>query len=861
MRTGLVAVLAVCAFASFARGQELFIRGDVDGSGRVDTTDGVQLLGALFTGDLPPVCFDAADVNDDGRVTVEDQAYLVRALFLGDEKIPAPYPEPGLDPTADPLACKAQGPVEAPPELTWTFALGATSVEQGASGALVLSVGSVMPVVHPMQSFSAVIVFPQGGITITNVESLGPQPVKFFFDAAAPVDGLWSMLRLVCPGDGQTQIPMGPLARISFATPPTVPPAGKTIELKFAPWAPPMPPCPAYFYTGIGSNGLFVPLDGAPGTIVIGAGVETFVRGDANGDGAADITDVARLVAWLKGIGPRPPCYDAADVDDDGLITSADLVYLRRFLYEGMAAPPPPYPAAGPDPTVDGITCNSYAPRPVLGPVDADVRFGLRTGAGLPGEEVRLPLTLRTLAPLRGMTVVLSWDPALLEFVGIVREGPETMDAALAAQVFDAWGEPAQGWAAVELSFQTNALFPTLATGAMDAVIGYARFLIRPDAPAPQSAKVILPENLQFTDDRPGRVYSIAILADGTVVNPRTIPGAVAIMAPTPEGGRLVVQDVAVPIDGLADAPLTELAAVAAYDTGKGEGTLTFATGAKDFPFCFFPAQVGSVILRSIAYVHGVAMPGAARLADCTDAPAIILQVDEEYPIEKPKNKKAPFNGLGSLRVTLRMSTASPTVEAIVADFSKLDWQRLVCPAAPYTYEWSDVGSASPLLTEHAGDLYVGWDATSGNRKEFYNYRRLTVKCVPAGGLFDTAKIKDQVFTVGANYDPDTGAADFIAVVLPNDHAEFTRGDANLDGAIDIADPIHILAYLFAHEPLKSSKDAADVNDDGALDIGDAITLLAYLHALDVPTMVKAPFWAMQPFKAKPGKDPTTDGL
>jgi len=57
--------------------------------------------------------------------------------------------------------------------------------------------------------------------------------------------------------------------------------------------------------------------------------------------------------------------------------------------------------------------------------------------------------------------------------------------------------------------------------------------------------------------------------------------------------------------------------------------------------------------------------------------------------------------------------------------------------------------------------------------------------------------------------------------------AEFSRGDANQDGAVDIGDPIAALAYLFSGQP-NSCLDALDSNDDGAVNIADPIHLLAY---------------------------------
>ena len=56
----------------------------------------------------------------------------------------------------------------------------------------------------------------------------------------------------------------------------------------------------------------------------------------------------------------------------------------------------------------------------------------------------------------------------------------------------------------------------------------------------------------------------------------------------------------------------------------------------------------------------------------------------------------------------------------------------------------------------------------------------------------------------------------------------FRRGDPNGDGAMDIADGINILGYLFGSNDIDCF-DAADTNDDGKMNIADAITVLAAL--------------------------------
>lgn len=79
----------------------------------------------------------------------------------------------------------------------------------------------------------------------------------------------------------------------------------------------------------------------------------------------------------------------------------------------------------------------------------------------------------------------------------------------------------------------------------------------------------------------------------------------------------------------------------------------------------------------------------------------------------------------------------------------------------------------------------------------------------------------------------------------------FRRGDTNSDGAINIADAVRTLGFLFNNEAAPSCLDTADCNDDGALDISDPVALLAYLFgSLSLPAPGE-----------NCGADPTTDTL
>jgi len=78
----------------------------------------------------------------------------------------------------------------------------------------------------------------------------------------------------------------------------------------------------------------------------------------------------------------------------------------------------------------------------------------------------------------------------------------------------------------------------------------------------------------------------------------------------------------------------------------------------------------------------------------------------------------------------------------------------------------------------------------------------------------------------------------------------FIRGDSNASGAVDIADPVHALNYLFAEGAKPPCLDAADANDDGRVNIADPVYVLSHLFASG--PVIPPPFPAC-------GPDPTAD--
>jgi hypothetical protein len=85
-----------------------FLRGDANGSGVVDLSDGLRVLFYLFGGKAID-CLDAADTNDDELLNLTDAVAILDYLFQGGAAPRAPFPVPGVDPAGAALDCAAGG--------------------------------------------------------------------------------------------------------------------------------------------------------------------------------------------------------------------------------------------------------------------------------------------------------------------------------------------------------------------------------------------------------------------------------------------------------------------------------------------------------------------------------------------------------------------------------------------------------------------------------------------------------------------------------------------------------------------------------------------------------------------------------
>ncbi len=93
--------------ARAARALPSFVRGDCNDDGAGDIADAITLLNFLFGDGNTSTCRDACDGNDDGGLDIADAVTMLEFLFGDpDPPLPDPFPECGVDVTADSLICE-----------------------------------------------------------------------------------------------------------------------------------------------------------------------------------------------------------------------------------------------------------------------------------------------------------------------------------------------------------------------------------------------------------------------------------------------------------------------------------------------------------------------------------------------------------------------------------------------------------------------------------------------------------------------------------------------------------------------------------------------------------------------------------
>ena len=99
-------VLAVLPVMSSPAGAaQTFVRGDGNVDGSIDLSDPLLTLFWHFAAGAEPPCLDAADADDSGTIDITDVIGILDYLFLEGKNPASPFPNCGLDLTADAIDC------------------------------------------------------------------------------------------------------------------------------------------------------------------------------------------------------------------------------------------------------------------------------------------------------------------------------------------------------------------------------------------------------------------------------------------------------------------------------------------------------------------------------------------------------------------------------------------------------------------------------------------------------------------------------------------------------------------------------------------------------------------------------------
>ena len=97
----------------------------------------------------------------------------------------------------------------------------------------------------------------------------------------------------------------------------------------------------------------------------------------------------------------------------------------------------------------------------------------------------------------------------------------------------------------------------------------------------------------------------------------------------------------------------------------------------------------------------------------------------------------------------------------------------------------------------------------------------------------DSDSVTDSVDNCPLAYNPDQEDADLNG--LGNECDIYVCGDANIDGAANVADAVYLINYVFKSGPAPSPYNAGDANCDGTANVGDVVYLISYIFRSGSP--------------------------
>ena len=622
-----------------------------------------------------------------------------------------------------------------------------------------------------------------------------------------------ALFQIGCNGDG-CGVP-------SQATAPVV--AGVPYTIRMGSWSP----------SSAGSVGQF-------SVSVLPPPAPLFKRGDVDGDGCVDaaLDAVYLSLNIFPGPGGPPPpldCLEAADVNADGLINIADIIFLLAWGFPSGGVPNV-IPAPGPDVCGPGMgfpSCASYTCVPCTGgPIDPDIALGLvpvgPAGPSIP-VEVRLDSDAATIAYSFGVCHSAGVDPVAISPGSALLALPGGFSGFFSTQII-----PGAGWTVGIIVSVPGAQSLPPAIGAPLAVATY-------------SCSGGAASSLGFCSTLGVTPVPISVaLQGGGGVTPVTTGTTISCGAPPP--GSFVRGDMSG--DGVRD-----LADLALLEQFLFPGVLPFGPPPEPLGCDLVPNQSGDVndnevetiadLLMFRAYLDcgAITIPAPSSLCgdDVDDGNYGFDAIDNDYLLSAfTVTITGPASGIRDVDVLLQVKSPTPvkalSFSLILGAGLSLDGADPITAAAGIAADFigtlQDPGQQLVLVA--AGSTTCGVPMMPSTGLSFAQIATLHLKLAPFA-VFPPCELVQEA-TVGGYVRRTTIVDPFFQDHQPRflsgSGEIFARGNANnLDFDVNIADAIWILGHLFPQPtslPLDCI-DAADANNSGAVDIADPIYLLGFL--------------------------------
>jgi hypothetical protein len=531
-----------------------------------------------------------------------------------------------------------------------------------------------------------------------------------------------------------------------------------------------------------------------------------FIRGDVNGDGVVTLGDAHLLGQFLFLTAEGVDCRDAADVDNDGKLSTGDCIFIFKFLILGDLPPPAPFPAPGPDDSHDDWDdkhpCDSYGGGEPLEDPEASLMV---LDAVVPGGSSRLATILI------GVSNSARIAAASVDI--------ETGGIATRPQDIDLSGDG--------LAVHASAFIHAPLAAVPDGEAGRVRVgtLVRFAAEAwlpPGEMRPFFELQLCLQPGTPAGQYPLSLprgdlteYGSGRRIDPTLVAGTLTIL-----------EDVAA-----ADCQLEWL------EPSLADLLIVFALGdttgvpGNEVAVPFFVETNDAAITRgldfSINFDEGVLE--LSRVETVLERPDGEPWDREDSYIVNAEPGPCPSTelgfGTGSYRYGYFTDEDAEARFPFNERFAALKLHFLVRPDAPTgvtEIRFQDRLQFSMMRPPFELNCHELWNGI-----------------VAGQSAFPSSVVDSFIFINGRmNIIPDVTV--------------FVRGDSNADGAVNISDAQYTLNFLFLGSPGPLCLDAADANDDGRVDISDPIATLGFLFLGT---------GSLAPPTAAPALDPTPDDL